>query len=375
MERESHDIAIIGGGLVGACIAYGLARSGLRRIVVLDEGDRAIRASRGNFALVWVQGKGMGLPDYANWTVASSELWADFARELDDITGIDVRFERPGGFQLSLSDAELAARRALFDRFHNQPGLPAISTEILDRKALAEMLPEIGPDVVGGSYCPADGHVNSLKLFRALHVALDRAGVAYRPGHDVSAITRNGDAFRLTTSRGVVEAGRIVLAAGNANQKLAAMVGLNVPMTPERGQIVVTERCAPFLRHPFGTMRQTDEGTIMIGDSREELTDPAGNRPEISALMTARAIRMFPRLASLNVVRTWSAIRVMPRDGFPVYDQSAEIPGAFVATCHSGVTLAAAHALRLAPMIAAGTLDDPAIAAFSSRRFDVPASG
>ena len=54
------------------------------------------------------------------------------------------------------------------------------------------------------------------------------------------------------------------------------MVGLAAPMKPERGQIIVTERIQPFLRHPVVTMRQTDEGTVMIGDSREELTDPAG---------------------------------------------------------------------------------------------------
>jgi hydrogen cyanide synthase HcnC len=70
-------------------------------------------------------------------------------------------------------------------------------------------------------------------------------------------------------------------------------------------------------------------------------------------------------------VRSWRAIRVMPADGFPIYDQSTSHPGAFLVTCHSGVTLAAAHALQLAPMIAAGQLDDTRVGAFSSRRFHV----
>ena len=86
--------------------------------------------------------------------------------------------------------------------------------------------------------------------------------------------------------------------------------------------------------------------------------------------MAARAVRMFPRLAALNVVRTWAALRVMTKDGFPIYDQSESCPGAFVATCHSGVTLAAGHALFLAPMLAAGALA-PELAVFSARRFDV----
>jgi octopine oxidase subunit B len=61
-------------------------------------------------------------------------------------------------------------------------------------------------------------------------------------------------------------------------------------------------------------------------------------------------------------------LRVMTLDGFPIYEQSPSCPGAFIATCHSGVTLAAGHALVLAPMLAAGRLD-PALARFGSRRF------
>jgi glycine/D-amino acid oxidase-like deaminating enzyme len=61
---RDHDVAVIGGGLVGSAIAWGLARAG-QRVAVLDEGDVALRASRGNFALVWVQSKGLGMPAYA----------------------------------------------------------------------------------------------------------------------------------------------------------------------------------------------------------------------------------------------------------------------------------------------------------------------
>ena len=80
---------------------------------------------------------------------------------------------------------------------------------------------------------------------------------------------------------------------------------------------------------------------------------------------------MFPLLARLNVVRTWSGIRVMTHDGFPIYDQSETCPGAFLVCCHSGVTLAANHAFTLASMINKGRLDADSVGAFSARRFDV----
>ena len=146
-------------------------------------------------------------------------------------------------------------------------------------------------------------------------------------------------------------------------------------MKPERGQIVVTERLRPFLNYPVTTLRQTDEGTVMIGDSKEESIDPSGLTLGVSATEAERAVRQFPLLANVNVVRTWSAIRVMTRDGFPFYDESETHPGAFTVCCHSGVTLAANHALTIAPMIARGALDKSLVAPFSARRFHVQEAG
>jgi glycine/D-amino acid oxidase-like deaminating enzyme len=369
-----YDIAVVGGGLVGIATAWGLAREGCR-VVVLDEGDRAVRASRGNFALVWVQSKGLGLAPYAGWTIRSSNAWADFANALKEETGLDVCFQRPGGFHLALSERELEARANTLKRLHNQPGIVDYKTEILDHAEVARMLPDIGPEVAGASYCPLDGHVNSLRLFRALHTAIRMRGVTYLPSHRVETIAKEGGAFRLTTPHRDIRAHRVALAAGNANMRLAPMVGLDCPMKPERGQIVVTERLRPFLHYPVVTLRQTDEGTVMIGDSKEESTDPAGLTLGVSATEAERAVRMFPLLSNVNVVRTWSAIRVMTQDGFPIYDESQSHPGAFTVCCHSGVTLAANHALSIAPMIARGTLDKSLVEPFSARRFHVQTAG
>ena len=374
MAADDYDVAVVGGGLVGVATAWGLARKGCR-VVVLDEGDRAVRASRGNFALVWVQSKGLGLAPYAGWTIRSSNAWAGFAETLKEETGLDVCFQRPGGFHLSLSERELEVRANNLRRLHNQPGIADYKTEIMDHTQVAKMLPDIGPEVVGGSFCPLDGHVNSLRLFRTLHTAIKARGVTYLPSHRVENITREGGEFRLTTAHREIRANRLALAAGNANMHLAPMVGLECPMRPERGQIVVTERLRPFLHHPVVTLRQTDEGTVMIGDSKEERTDPAGLTLGVSATEAERAVRMFPVLGSANVVRTWSAIRVMTQDGFPIYDESESHPGAFTVCCHSGVTLAANHALTIAPMIARGALDKSLVAPFSARRFHVQEAG
>lgn len=367
---KDFDVAVIGGGLVGGAIAYGLARAG-QKVVVLDEGDVAYRASRGNFALVWVQNKGNGMAPYGAWTVRSASIWRGFANDLIDETGLDVKYENPGGFHLALSEHELQHRVDLMKGLHQQPGMPYYDYEILDHAGVKRMLPEIGREVVGGSFTTLDGHCNSLRLLRALHIAMRKRGVDYRSEALVENVLHDGGGFLVRTAKGEIGAGKVVLAAGIANARLGPMVGLEVAVRPQRGQVVVTEKTEPFLHYPVSTVRQTDEGGLLLGDSQEEAGfDPTVGQPVISVLAD-RAQRMFPRVGRLNIVRTWAALRVMTKDGFPIYDQSTQCPGAFVATCHSGVTLAAAHALDLAPLIAAGQLPAERFQPFSSGRFHV----
>lgn len=372
MKNREIDIAVIGGGLVGSAIAWGLASAG-PRVAVLDEGDAAGRASRGNFALVWVQGKGFGMPQYGMWTLRAAETWTAFADMLLVQTGIDVAYRRPGGFHLALSERELEHRAGVMKALHGQPGMPRYDYEILDAAGVKHLLPEAGPEVAGGSFTRMDGHCNSLQLLRALHAALQQQRAHYLPNHAVRTIAARDGGFRLETQGGTIDAGKVVLAAGLANARLAPMVGLEAPVRAQRGQLLVTEKTAPFLHYPVATVRQTDEGSVMLGDSREEAGEPVVGHAML-AVLADRAVRMFPRLATVNVVRAWAALRVMTPDGYPIYEQSATHRGAFVATCHSGVTLAANHALALAPCIARGELPAEIFAPYSARRFHVQAA-
>jgi octopine oxidase subunit B len=364
------DTAIVGGGLVGGAIAYGMRALG-GDLVVLDEGDIAHRAARGNFGLIWVQGKGLDLPSYGAWTQRSAREWPRLAAELVEQTGIDVALRQPGGVHLCMSERELDARRAHLQALMAQPGFARHDVDVLDRAALAKRLPGLGDAVAGGTYCALDGDCNPLRLLRALHAALRTARCHYRPGATVDAIEPIGHRFLLRTREGVVAARRVVLAAGLTNARLAPQVGLAAPVRANKGQILVLERVQPFLPLPVETLRQTDDGTVLIGDSQQDADDEALD-PAVLAAMAKRAVAAFPGLAGVRVHRAWAALRVMSPDGFPIYAQSRAHPGAFLATCHSGVTLAAAHALDLAPAIRTGALSaeyDP----FAMERFDVRA--
>jgi glycine/D-amino acid oxidase-like deaminating enzyme len=363
----AYDLAVIGGGLVGGAIAWGAAREGAS-VALIDESDVALRAARGNFGLVWIQSKGYGMPAYAHWSQRSARLWPQMQAALGAETGIDLALRQPGGFVFCLSEAELDDRAALVQRMHNESG--DIGTVILDRDEVRARVPHLGDEVVGASYCPIDGHANPLYLLRALQSGLVASRGAYLPGRSIERIEPQPGGFVLTSGAERFACGKLVIAAGLGSPRLAPMVGLDMPVAPLRGQIIVTERLRPFLHYATHVVRQTQEGSVMLGDSHEDVGFDVGTSVPILQQIAVRNLRIFPVLREATIVRAWAALRVMTRDGFPIYGESDKHPGAFSATCHSGVTLAGTHALALAPAILAGRLPSE-LSSFSSRRFHV----
>ncbi len=365
------DCIVIGGGVVGAAIAYGLGRRGLT-VAMIDQGDDAFRASRANFGLVWIQSKGLGRPEYAAWSRQSSELWTDFAAELADETGVDCAYHRPGGITLALNDVELDQHVQSLRQIRRESGNQPLEFDVLERHQLDEMLPGLGPNVVGGTYCPHDGEANSLYLLRALHAAIAKQGGTYQPNLTVTAIEAiTGGGYTVRCDSGErFEAAKVVIAAGLGNRALGAMVGMDVPVRPVQGQILVTERADPVLDLPTLSVKQTREGTFMLGFSTAEIDFDTETQPDVARDIAWRNSQFFPFLSQLRLVRTWVGLRVMTPDGFPIYEQSTRHPGVFVATGHSGVTTAAVHALVLAGWFADGAL--PAhMRALSTERFHV----
>ena len=366
MTDTRCDVLVIGGGLIGAAVAFGLLRKQFK-VALADQGDSAHRAARGNFGLVWVQSKGSTCRPYAALTRRSAETWPQLAADLREVSGIDPGFQQAGGITFCHSEAEFA-QRAEFMRHQFDSDLPYPDAyRMLGREELARLIPAIGPEVVGASYCKLDGCANSLRLLRALHAACQKLGARYLPGSDVSAVQPLPSGFAVDSASGRIVADRVVLAAGLGNARLAPSVGLETPVKPVRGQILVTEKTAALLPLPTHLIRQMDEGTVIIGDSQEDVGFDDGTELGVLGNIAARALDSIPALAQLRVVRAWGALRVMSPDGFPLYQQSARHRGAFAFSVHSGVTLAPIHAYQLADAVALGTLPET-LAPFNEER-------
>jgi glycine/D-amino acid oxidase-like deaminating enzyme len=365
------DVIVIGGGMVGAAIGYGLQQAGAST-TILDEDDDALRTARGNFGLVWTQSKGLGLQRYQEWSRESADLWNAFSEEIEQSTGVYTGHEQSGGLMLCLSNDEVSQSETLIADMQAQAGNLSYEAKVIDRQAVEALVPGVrfGDELVGASYCAHDGHANPLRLLRGMHAGFQAMGGRYTSRASVADLRIDGDGYQAITSDGrFFSADKIVIACGHGIPALAAKVGLHCPTRPQRGQILVTERLAPILPMPMGSIRQTDEGSILLGVSHEEVGFDDSGSSDVVGAIAARAARVMPALADVNIVRAWGALRIMPPDGCPIYDESKTWPGVFMATNHSGVTLAAVHARRLPDWILRG---ETAVGfdAFSVRRFD-----
>jgi glycine/D-amino acid oxidase-like deaminating enzyme len=362
-----YDVIVVGGGMVGVSIAFGLARQG-QRTALFDEGDIAFRAARGNFGLVWVQGKGSQCPEYASWTRRSAELWKEFDQDIRAQSRIDTGYIATGGLHFCLNEQDFERRDQMLSRMvddsHNQ-----FQYQMLGRAALIDRVPLIGSKVLGASFCPQDGHVNPLGLLHALHLGFQAQGGVLRI-EKVQNLSCSDSVFKVTSSSSVLTAHKVVLAAGLANKNLAPKLGLNIPVFPQRGQILVTEKIKPFLNYPTSLVRQTKEGGVLLGDSHEDVGFNDGTSIQVMHDIAHHARSMFPFLDRARVVRAWGALRIMSADGLPIYDQSEQYPGAFSASTHSGVTLAAAHSLDFSRFVVEGKLPSH-LDKFSEKRFHV----
>ena len=361
------DFAVIGGGVVGGAIAYGLARRG-KRVVLLDEGDNALRASRGNGGLVWVQNKGLDMPDYTRLSLHSAQMWPEFAANLLQDTGIDVGYEQRGGIQCCLSETERDASADEVDLMMANCGADGLDLRMIDRDEVLKLAPGIGDKVIAASHCTQDGAASPLRMLRALHAGVEAYGSSISTGPSVSAIEPEGSRYALRRGDTTINAERVVIAAGLGSRALAASVGIDLPIRPQKGQGIVTDRVPGRQQVFVSKARQTHDGHFILGSSVEEDAPDLSTDFEFFGKSIARSLQILPALEHAKLLRVWAAYRIITPDSYPIYAESNVCPGVHVAVCHSGITLGAFHAIGVPAQLTGEAAGNP-MTPFSLNRF------
>ena len=370
---RTADILVIGGGITGSSTALGLVRKGAGKVVLLDEQLNSQRLSRGNFGLTWFMCKGAGYPGYALWSRRAAVAWPEFAQDLEEETGYDIELDWTGGAVHAFGQEELDGFAASVNTIREGCNSVDIDypVEILDRQQFAELVSEmtLGEEVSGGMYTKEQGHVNPLKLLGAVRCGFQKRGGAYYGAHGAREITpRPNGTVLVKTATETFECRKLVIAAGHGSARLADALGEDLNIYPQRGQLMVTARCRRKLHIPLLSVRQTQDGTYMIGLSTENTALNARVTAEAMKSQAANAVRIFPELGNLNWIRAWGAIRVMTPDGGPIYSRIPGHENISVLALHSGISLAPLHTGIIAPWIM-GESEDNQISEFSNGRF------
>ena len=350
-DAAEASVVIVGAGIVGVFAAWELARDGVDVLLVERDQPNA-HASGNNAGSLHVQllaynfgelASAAGLPAAQTLPLQreSARLWPEVAETL----GADLEIVRTGGLMVAETGAQmdkLARKAALEARF----GTPV---EVIGRGELHALAPHLSEGLVGASYCAEEGKLSPLAAGPAVLQAALAAGARLLRETEVLAIERTGSRFVLHTTRGVVRAGRLLNAAGGWAPRVAAMLGVSLPVRASPIQLIVTETAPPLVTHLLAyadrhlTMKQMAAGNLVIGGGWPSSLDPVSER----ALVRRESVegnlwvadRVLPALRSLRVIRTWSAMNVLA-DGAPILGEVPGVPGFFTASTVNGLTLA-----------------------------------
>lgn len=356
----SPDVVVVGAGARGSSIAYYLARAGVR-VTLVEKGYLASGTSGSNVGLVNVSGK---TPEhYTAFSLLSGEMYPKLVASLD----APVDYQRDGYVHqvaLTEAEAEQIARHAA-----RQSQVPGVTVEVIDARRARELEPAISPRVVAATYCAQDGNVDPLKLTVALGRAARRHGAQVLCHREVTGIRLEGGRIAAAvTPEGEIPTGAIVDAAGILVPQVARMVGVEVPLLPQRGQIYHLEALPPLLTRPVHAIRQFRSGTVMVGTTNEFVGSDRRVTYDAGVRVLQRACRVVPALARARVLRAWAGLRPMSPDGLPIYCAVPEVPGFYVAVGHSGITLAPITGQVFLDLITSGHTSLP-IAPYGLDRF------
>jgi glycine/D-amino acid oxidase-like deaminating enzyme len=223
-----------------------------------------------------------------------------------------------------------------------------IESHVLGANELRALAPAVAEDMVGADFVPAEGYGDPLRGTMAVLKLAQRAGARMLRGAEVQEIARNGAAWHVRTTKGLVVAGRVVNAAGPWAAHVGRMVGLDLPVTGTVQQVIVTEPAPPMTQHLIAlanrhlSLKQQASGGFLVGGGWFGGFDPATGRTHNLRRNIEGNLwvcgRVLPALRGLSFVRCWTGINPAI-DRAPILGEAPGLPGFFNAVSANGYTL------------------------------------
>ncbi len=328
------DVLVVGGGAIGLGIAWRLAQRGAS-VTVIDRGPMAAEASSHAAGMLVPLAEAEAPGPFLDLCLASRRLYAAFASELLERTGLDIEHAQNGLLEVAIHEAEAGSitKRVSWLRTLRS------DVEGLDARAVRAREPGISPTVVAGFFVPGEGWVTTPKLAQALEKAAAGAGVRLLPEHPLVDVEWQGS--RVASVRAGAEriaADRFLIAAGPWSAEVGARFDIAIPVLPVRGQLIALEGDPPPIHHViYGHgiyLVRWRSGEVIVGSTVED----AGFVKEVTAegiggLLRA-AVELVPGLAARPIRRVWACLRPGTPDSYPILGPAPDLDNVFIATGH-----------------------------------------
>ncbi|PRT31559.1 NAD(P)/FAD-dependent oxidoreductase [Bacillus wiedmannii] len=353
------DVLIVGGGIIGCSIAYYTSKYG-RDVTIIEKGEFVSGTSSRCDGNILAIDKDPGFD--SQMSLVSQKLVTDLSEELEH----SFEYRAPGSILVCESDEEMEAAQQWVNR-QKEAGLPF---RMLDRQDIREESPFFAEDLLGGLECATDSTVNPYLLAFSLLTESKKFGTKAFNHTEVKEMKRDIDgSFIVETTNGTFTAKQVVNAAGVWAPKIGEMLDVNIPIEPRKGHIIVASRqqhvgCRKvmefgYLISKFGGKRKVDALTekygvalvfeptesqnFLIGSSREFVGFHTKINNEVIKCIANRAIRFYPKMADMMVIRSYAGLRPWTEDHLPIISRVQHIPNYFIAAGHEGdgISLAA----------------------------------
>ncbi|SHE36794.1 NAD(P)/FAD-dependent oxidoreductase [Desulforamulus putei] len=343
--NRTADYVIVGGGVIGCSIAYNLAKKGAKNIVLIEKKYLTSGATGRCGAGVRMQ---FGTETNCLLAKNSIEMFEHLEEELDYPGSIEFK---QGGYLL------LAYTEKMVEQFHKNLGVQhklGIPSRWVTPEEAKEIVPHLNTQgLLGATFCGKDGHCNPFKTTDAYARAAQHLGVEIMTYTEVTRLlARDGKITGVETSKGIIETPAVVLCAGAYSRDLAATIGIDLPLTPERHQILVTEPVemmqGPMVMSFYHGLycQQVPHGSFImgLGDPNEPKEYNQNSSWQFLHEMAAKATFILPPLANLRVVRQWAGLYDLTPDRQQILGSVPGIEGFHLAAGFSG------HGFMIAPM-------------------------
>ena len=380
------DAVVVGGGIVGTSTAYHLTKMGAK-VALLERGAIASGTSGACDGQILIADRHPG-PELELGKLAAHR-WKDLAQELP----FDVEYEVNGSTLIAEVEEDLEVLKNLVGNLRNE----SVEAELVEGPAARELEPNLAEDIPGLAFFPGHGQVQPQLASWAMAEAARLGGAEVRPYTPVTGIEKDeqGRISGVVAGEERFSTQVVVCAAGVWSSAIGEMAGVDVPVIPRRGHILVSEPAPAIIKHAAMeasytrtidadesalavacVIEHTKSGPMLFGSSREFIGFDGKEQMAAVTGIAARAVRFFPALASVQIIRCYTGFRPYTSDHLPILGACEAVPGFYLNTGHEGggICMGPVSGMLVAQMVSGEETDIP-MEAYNIARFGAQAAG